>query len=66
VLQKIAETGDRQPWNTGELRRLAGERMDPRLHTRAEEVDGELAAVLRFRLDMITELANPPANQEDT
>ncbi|MEV4460747.1 DUF5691 domain-containing protein [Microbispora sp. NPDC049633] len=56
VLKKIVETTRTQPWNAGELIRLAGERFDPAMHTRVAEVP-ELAAILRFRFDMLEELA---------
>ncbi|WP_239103389.1 DUF5691 domain-containing protein [Microbispora corallina] len=56
VLKKIVETAETQPWNAGELIRLAGERLDPAVHARAHEVP-ELAAILRFRFDMTKELS---------
>lgn len=56
VLAKIVETARAQPWNAGELIRLAGERLDPAMHAHAGEVP-ELAATLRFRFDMLKELA---------
>lgn len=56
VLKKIVETTRTQPWNAGELIRLAGERFDPVMHEHAGEVP-ELAATLRFRFDMLKELA---------
>ncbi|WP_432923636.1 DUF5691 domain-containing protein [Microbispora sp. CA-135349] len=56
VLKKIVETTRTQPWNAGELIRLAGERFDPAAHEHAGEVP-ELAAILRFRFDMLKELA---------
>ena len=59
VLEKIRHTSGVQPWNTGELCRLAGERIDPALHEHARDVDDDLAAVLRFRFDMHRELARP-------
>ncbi|MEW9529835.1 DUF5691 domain-containing protein [Microbispora sp. NPDC049125] len=55
VVEKILRTADAQPWNAGELIRLAGERLDPAVHARVEEVP-DLAAVLRFRSDMSKEL----------
>jgi hypothetical protein len=55
VLNKIAETTRTQPWNAGELIRLAGERFDPAMHEYAGEVP-ELAATLRFRFEMLKEL----------
>jgi hypothetical protein len=57
VLRKIVETGERQPWNAVELGRLAGERLDPAEHARAESVDRALAETLRFRFEMVKELA---------
>ncbi|GGO18572.1 hypothetical protein GCM10010116_37420 [Microbispora rosea subsp. aerata] len=56
VLKKIVETTRAQPWNAGELIRLAGERLDPATHEQAGEVP-ELAATLRFRFEMLKELA---------
>ncbi|MBP2705737.1 hypothetical protein JOL79_18130 [Microbispora sp. RL4-1S] len=56
VLKKIAETVEAQPWNAGELIRLAGERLDPSAYARAEGVP-ELTATLRFRFEMIKELS---------
>lgn len=58
VLQKILEV---QPWNLGELAKLAGERIDPGLHHQAarfspEPPIQEVAALLRFRADMLKEL----------
>jgi hypothetical protein len=55
VLKKIAETTATQPWNAGELIRLAGERLDPAVHAHVRDVP-ELAAILRFRFDMLKEL----------
>ncbi|MEV5738832.1 DUF5691 domain-containing protein [Microbispora rosea] len=55
VLNKIVETTRTQPWNAGELIRLAGERFDPAMHEYAGEVP-ELAATLRFRFEMLKEL----------
>jgi hypothetical protein len=59
VLDKITETSGRQPWNTGELSRLAGERFDPALFEHAARVDDGLGDVLRFRFDMHRELSGP-------
>jgi hypothetical protein len=56
VLKKIVETSGTQPWNAGELIRLAGERLDPAMHGHVQEIP-ELAATLRFRHDMSKELA---------
>ncbi|WP_182877029.1 DUF5691 domain-containing protein [Microbispora sp. H10670] len=56
VLKKIVETTRTQPWNAGELIRLAGERFDPAAYAHAGEVP-ELAATLRFRFDMLKELS---------
>ncbi|WP_169949541.1 DUF5691 domain-containing protein [Microbispora sp. H11081] len=55
VLERIAETFRTQPWNAGELTRLAGERFDPAMHEHAGKVP-ELAETLRFRFDMLKEL----------
>ncbi|GAA4229857.1 hypothetical protein FHR32_000036 [Streptosporangium album] len=62
VLQKILEVSGTQPWNLGELTRLAGERIDPALYGVAERLSPEppiqeVAALLRFRDDMLKELA---------
>ncbi|WP_328794252.1 DUF5691 domain-containing protein [Herbidospora solisilvae] len=62
VLQRVADIASSQPWNAGELARLAGERLDP---TGTYDLDqlpdiGELrtaAALLRFRSDMIKEFS---------
>ncbi|MEO3812764.1 DUF5691 domain-containing protein [Sphaerisporangium sp. B11E5] len=61
VLDKIVETVGHQPWNLGELVRLAGERADPAAHETAatrslEPAVQEVADVLRFRHAMLTEL----------
>ncbi|MER5646542.1 DUF5691 domain-containing protein [Streptosporangium sp. NPDC002524] len=61
VLQKIIEVSGSQPWNLGELARLAGERIDPTLHGMAGRLSPEpsiqeVAALLRFRDDMLKEL----------
>lgn len=61
VLQKIIEVFGTQPWNLGELTKLAGERIDPALHGMAgrlspEQPIQEVAALLRFRDDMLKEL----------
>ncbi|MFC4531670.1 DUF5691 domain-containing protein [Sphaerisporangium dianthi] len=61
VLEKILDTVERQPWNLGELVRLAGERIDPGLHAIAARLSlepsvQEVAATLRFRFDMLAEL----------
>ncbi|MEV5407744.1 DUF5691 domain-containing protein [Thermopolyspora sp. NPDC052614] len=64
VLEKIRHTSGVQPWNTGELCRLAGERIDPALHEHARDVDSDLAAVLRFRFDMHRELARATGGDE--
>ncbi|MCG5214159.1 DUF5691 domain-containing protein [Streptosporangium soli] len=61
VLHKILEVADTQPWNLGELVRLAGERADPDQHEPAarlspEQPVQEVAAVLRFRSDMLKEI----------
>ncbi|GIH92642.1 hypothetical protein Psi01_32720 [Planobispora siamensis] len=60
VLQKIVELSGTQPWNLGELSRLAGERVDPALYGLAERLSPEppvqeVAALLRFRDDMLKE-----------
>ncbi|WP_371784600.1 DUF5691 domain-containing protein [Streptosporangium subroseum] len=61
VLQKIIEVSETQPWNIGELAKLAGERIDPALCGMAERLSPEppiqeVAALLRFRDDMLKEL----------
>ncbi|MFF5245183.1 DUF5691 domain-containing protein [Streptosporangium sp. NPDC000095] len=61
VLQKIIDVSGTQPWNLGELARLAGERVDPALHDMAGRLSPEppiqeVAALLRFRDDMLKEL----------
>jgi hypothetical protein len=61
VLDKIVDTVGHQPWNLGELVRLAGERADPAAHALAtalspEPAVQEVADVLRFRHAMLTEL----------
>lgn len=61
VLEKILEVAGTQPWNLGELTRLAGERIDPTLYGLAERLSleppiQEVAALLRFRDDMLKEL----------
>jgi hypothetical protein len=62
VLRKILDVAGTQPWNLGELVRLAGERADPAQHVLAaglspEQPVQEVAAVLRFRSDMVKELS---------
>ncbi|WP_329083703.1 DUF5691 domain-containing protein [Streptosporangium sp. NBC_01469] len=61
VLQKIIDVSGTQPWNLGELTKLAGERIDPALHGVAGRLSPEppiqeVAALLRFRDDMLREL----------
>ncbi|MGJ6964022.1 DUF5691 domain-containing protein [Streptosporangium sp. G11] len=61
VLQKIVDVSGTQPWNLGELAKLAGERIDPTLHGMAGRLSPEppiqeVAALLRFRDDMLKEL----------
>ncbi|WP_061292294.1 DUF5691 domain-containing protein [Herbidospora cretacea] len=62
VLQRVADIASSQPWNAGELARLAGERLDPAGHYDLDQLPdiGELrtaAALLRFRSDMIKEFS---------
>ncbi|WP_244894215.1 DUF5691 domain-containing protein [Planobispora rosea] len=62
VFHKILEVSGTQPWNLGELTKLAGERVDPALHGLAERLSPEppiqeVAALLRFRDDMLKELS---------
>ncbi|WP_062429177.1 DUF5691 domain-containing protein [Herbidospora daliensis] len=62
VLQRVADIAAAQPWNAGELARLAGERLDPAGHYDLDQLPdiGELqtaAALLRFRSDMIKEFS---------
>ncbi|MFD1500860.1 DUF5691 domain-containing protein, partial [Streptosporangium lutulentum] len=61
VLQKIISVSETHPWNIGELAKLAGERIDPALCGMAERLSPEppiqeVAALLRFRHDMLKEL----------
>ncbi|MCT9929363.1 DUF5691 domain-containing protein [Planotetraspora sp. A-T 1434] len=56
VLRKIVETSGAQPWNAGELIRLAGERLDPAVHAHVHDVP-DLAATLLFRYEMSKELS---------
>lgn len=65
VLEKILDTAGRQPWNLGELVRLASERVDPAMHEAAARLSPEppvqeVAATLRFRFDMLRELEGRP------
>ncbi|TDD29961.1 hypothetical protein E1286_46170, partial [Nonomuraea terrae] len=62
VLHKITKVNATQPWNLGELVRLAGEHIDPALFPLAAsyspvEPIQQVAALLRFRADMYKELA---------
>ncbi len=62
VLRKIIQMATTQPWNLGELVTLAGERIDPALAGLAEGFSPvppiqQVAALLRFRADMIKELS---------
>jgi hypothetical protein len=62
VLRKIIQLATTQPWNLGELITLAGERIDPALAGLAEGFSPvppiqQVAALLRFRADMIEELS---------
>ncbi|MFI6815026.1 DUF5691 domain-containing protein [Nonomuraea sp. NPDC050328] len=62
VLNKIVKMAAVQPWNLGELSRIAGERIDPALHHLAERASAEqavqeVAALLRFRAEMREELS---------
>ncbi|TMR09538.1 hypothetical protein ETD85_61330 [Nonomuraea zeae] len=61
VLRKIVKVAATQPWNLGELVKLAGEHIDPALFLLAEsyspvEPIQQVAALLRFRADMYKEL----------
>ncbi|SDK91598.1 hypothetical protein SAMN05421874_1135 [Nonomuraea maritima] len=62
VLHKIVRVAATQPWNLGELVRLAGEHIDPALgllamsYSPVEPIQ-QVAALLRFRADMHKELA---------
>lgn len=61
VLKKILKVAGSQPWNLGELTRIAGECIDPALHAMAAALSPEppvqeVAALLRFRSDMLKEL----------
>jgi hypothetical protein len=59
VIGKIKKVASTQPWNLGELIKLAGERIDPSLADLAEGQTPHLeqvAALLRFRADMLKEL----------
>ncbi|MEW9549255.1 DUF5691 domain-containing protein [Nonomuraea sp. NPDC050783] len=61
VLHKIVKVAATQPWNLGELVKLAGEHIDPALFPLAEsyspvEQIQQVAALLRFRADMHKEL----------
>ncbi|MEV0968147.1 DUF5691 domain-containing protein [Microtetraspora glauca] len=62
VLEKIVNTSTAQPWNAGELARLAGERFDPAMYGLVARLSDlsevrEVSATLRFRYDMAGELA---------
>ncbi|WP_246083385.1 DUF5691 domain-containing protein [Nonomuraea diastatica] len=62
VLRKIVKVATTQPWNLGELVKLAGEHIDPALFPLAEsyspvESIQQVAALLRFRADMYNELS---------
>ncbi|MFF0860740.1 DUF5691 domain-containing protein [Nonomuraea sp. NPDC003560] len=62
VLHKIVKVAAVQPWNLGELVKLAGEHIDPALFPLAESYSPvapiqQVAALLRFRADMYKELA---------
>lgn len=64
VLRKIVKVATTQPWNLGELVKLAGEHIDPALFPLAEsyspvEPIQQVAALLRFRADMYSELSLP-------
>ncbi|WP_223166360.1 DUF5691 domain-containing protein [Nonomuraea sp. SYSU D8015] len=64
VLRKIVKVAATQPWNLGELVKLAGEHIDPALFPLAEsyspvEAIQQVAALLRFRADMHKELSSP-------
>ncbi|MEV5889328.1 DUF5691 domain-containing protein [Nonomuraea fuscirosea] len=61
VLRKIVKVAATQPWNLGELVKLAGEHIDPALYELAEDFSPaepiqQVAALLRFRADMYKEL----------
>jgi hypothetical protein len=64
VLRKIVKVAATQPWNLGELVKLAGEHIDPALfplalsYSPVEPVQ-QVAALLRFRADMYKELPVP-------
>lgn len=66
VLNKIATIAASQPWNLGELARLAGERVDPELHALAGQSGAaEVAEVLRFRAEMVKELGRKELGREE-
>ncbi len=61
VLDKIAGVATAQPWNAGELARLAGERFDASAHGQVARLSDlpevhEVTATLRFRHEMAREL----------
>ncbi|MEV1241005.1 DUF5691 domain-containing protein [Nonomuraea sp. NPDC049750] len=62
VLRKITKVATTQPWNLGELIKLAGEHIDPALAELAENYSPvppiqQVAALLRFRADLMKELS---------
>ncbi|WP_067175638.1 DUF5691 domain-containing protein [Microtetraspora niveoalba] len=61
VLEKIASVATAQPWNAGELARLAGERFDASAYDQVARLGlpevHEVSATLRFRHDMARELS---------
>ncbi|WP_246064711.1 DUF5691 domain-containing protein [Nonomuraea longispora] len=69
VLRKIVKVATTQPWNLGELVKLAGEHIDPALFPLAEsyspvESIQRVAALLRFRADMYDELSASERSEE--
>ncbi|GAA0432529.1 hypothetical protein Acor_76310 [Acrocarpospora corrugata] len=60
VLERVAEVAASQPWNAGELAKLAAERLDPALHDQLGHLPDALSVLpttLRFRFDLTEEFS---------
>ncbi|GIH24037.1 hypothetical protein Aph01nite_23470 [Acrocarpospora phusangensis] len=60
VLERVVEVAASQPWNAGELAKLAAERLDPAMHDQLGHLPENLhvlPSTLRFRFDLTKEFS---------
>ncbi|GAA0999548.1 DUF5691 domain-containing protein [Acrocarpospora macrocephala] len=60
VLERVVEVAASQPWNAGELAKLAAERLNPALHDQLGHLPDDLHVLpttLRFRFDLTKEFS---------